>query len=152
MAEEEPSSDDSFNEIEPAPPCDDDKAWDGPPGEAAQLSQLEALAPAPKPLLPLGLPSFVLLVPTLATAIALDPLFAHAPGVLWRASLAVGWRLLWLSLRFGGWALLAALAFGAAWLAYKLTRLAVFVFTYADPGAGIEHGCIPDDDDSWDHR
>jgi hypothetical protein len=49
------------------------------------------------------------------------------------------------------WAVPAALAAGGLYVAYRVGR-GLYVFFTADPAAGIEHSCIPTDEDEWDHR
>lgn len=120
-------------------------------GDAGAALHYAACDPPPRPsAAPLGVHALLPLV-AVALAIAAEPALSAAPRLLARWSAAAARRLLWLSLRASGWALLAGLVLGSLFLAYKLARLLVFVATYADPGAAIEHHCVPADD-SWDHR
>jgi len=45
-----------------------------------------------------------------------------------------------------------AAAAGSLYVTYRVARRLYTVFTYSNPAALIEHGCVPSDGDEWDHR
>jgi hypothetical protein len=49
------------------------------------------------------------------------------------------------------WAVPAALGAAGLYITWRVGR-GLYVFFTADPAAGIEHSCIPTDEDEWDHR
>jgi hypothetical protein len=57
------------------------------------------------------------------------------------ASGSSGWR----------WVGYAAAA-GTLYVTFRVARRVYAVLTYSDPAALIDHGCIPSEEDEWDHR
>lgn len=56
---------------------------------------------------------------------------------------------------WSAWQIAGACAAAAgAYVAYRVGRRLYVVFTFHDPAAAIEHGCVPadGDEDAWDHR